>query len=128
MNSGISSKHSSIAYAKLDDAVEMILKLGVGTQLVKLDLKSAYRIIRVHPHDHHLLAVSWEGETYADCALPFGLRSAPKIFSAVADVISWTLHVAGIPHQLHYLDDFLFLGVPNTDEGERALELALQIF
>ena len=95
---------------------------------MKLNLKSAYRIVPVHPQDHHLLAVSWEGETYVDCALPFGLRSAPKIFSAVADMISWALHVAGIPHQLHYLDDFLFLGAPNTDEGERALELALQIF
>ena len=128
VNSGISSEHSSITYAKLDDAVEMILKLGVGTQLVKLDLKDAYRIVPVHPQDHHLLAVSWEGEIYVDRALPFGLRSAPKIFSAVADMISWALHVAGIPHQLHYLDDFLFLGAPNTDEGKRALELALQIF
>ena len=84
VNSGISSEHSSITYAKLDDAVEIILKLEVGTQLVKLDLKSAYRIVSVHPQDHHLLVESWEGETYVDRALPFGLRSAPKIFSAVA--------------------------------------------
>ena len=55
VNSGISSEHSSITYAKLDDAVEIILNLGVGTQLVKLDLKSAYRIVPVHPQDHHLI-------------------------------------------------------------------------
>lgn len=128
VNSGISPELSSITYAKVDDAVDMILKLGVGTQLVKLDLKSAYRIVPIHPQDHHLLAVAWEGETYIDRALPFGLRSAPKIFSAVADMISWVLHCVGIRHQLHYLDDFLFLGAPNTDEGERALRIALWIF
>ncbi len=76
--------------------------------MVKLDLKNAYRIILVHPHDQHLLAISWVGRTYVDRALPFGLRSAPKIFSAVADMITWALHCAGIKLQIHYLDDFLF--------------------
>jgi hypothetical protein len=43
VNSSISSELSSITYAKIDDAVELILQLGPGTQLAKLDLKSAYR-------------------------------------------------------------------------------------
>lgn len=128
VNSGISSELSSITYAKVDDAVELILQLGPGTELVKLDLKNAYRMVPVHPEDHHLLAVSWEGKTYVDRALPFGLRSAPKIFSAVADMVSWVLHCAGIRHQLHYLDDFLLLGAPNTDEAAQALAMALRIF
>ena len=34
---------------------------------------------------------------------------------------------AGIEHQIHYLDDFLFIGAPNTDEGARALAIALQV-
>ena len=29
-----------------------------------------------------------------------------KMFSAVADMIAWALHQAGIQHLLHYLDDF----------------------
>lgn len=65
---------------------------------------------------------------YIDRALPFGLRSAPKIFSAVADMLAWAIHQAGIPHLIHYLDDFLFMGAPDTQEGVRALDIALKLF
>ena len=56
--------------------------------LIKLDLKHAYCIVPVHPDDHQLLGVTWKGHTYIDRALPFGLRSAPKNFSVVADMIA----------------------------------------
>ena len=59
-----------------------------------------------------------------DCALPFGLRSAPKIFSAVADMIAWALHCAGVQYQLHYLDDFLFMAAPDMQEGQQLLDRA----
>ena len=123
VNASISEELSSISYASVDG----ILKLGMGTKLVKVDLQNAYRIIPVHPHDQHLLAVQWEGQIFVDRALPFGLRSAPKIFSAVADMIAWALHQAGIKHLMHYLDDFL-LCTPNTEDRAQALELALEIF
>lgn len=108
----------------MPDAVRQILRLGRGTQLVKIDLRNAYRIVPVHPQDQHLLAITWEGSTYVDRALPFGLRSASKIFSAVADMIAWALHRSGIRKQIHYLDDFLFMGAPNTEEGAQALSTA----
>ena len=34
------------------------------------------------------------------------------------------LHCAGIKHQIHYLDDFLFMGAPDTEEGAPALSIA----
>ena len=81
----------------------------------------------MHPDDYHLLGITWNGHTYLDRALPFGLRSAPKIFSAVADFIAWVLHQNGIAHQLHYLDDFLLLGAPHSEEAHRALETVLNV-
>ena len=112
VNDGIDSAVASVSYASLDEAVQHILRLGKGTQLVKVDLKQAYRQIPVHPEDHYLLGLSWEGSVYVDRALPFGLRSAPKIFTAVADMIAWAFHTAGIQDQIHYLDDFLFFSLP----------------
>ena len=109
VNTGISEELASIAYAHVDDAIECIMTLGVGTMLIIMDLDSTYRHIPVHPGDHHLLGVSWEGRTYIDRTLPFGLCSTPKIFSAVAEMMAWVLHNAGIEHLIHYLDDFLFL-------------------
>ena len=108
VNHGISSTLASVSYSS-DDAVRRILHLGKGTQLVKVDLKQAYRQVPVHPQDQHLLAISWERSVYVDRALPFGLRSAPKIFTAV---VAWALRMAGIRDQIHYLDDFLFLNPP----------------
>ncbi len=66
-----------------------------------------YRIVPVHPADYTLLGITWQGQLYLDRALPFGLRSAPKRFNAVAYLTAWVLHCRGIQHQTHYLDDFL---------------------
>ena len=74
VNAGISEKLSSITYARVDDAVVGIQKLGRGTTLVKLDLQNAYRNILIHPHDHHLLGIVWEWETFIGRALSFGLQ------------------------------------------------------
>ena len=106
----------------------LILRLGQGTELVKLDLKDAYRMVPVHPHDHPLLGISWEGSTYVDCSLPFKLRSAPKIFIAVADMLAWAVHCSGVRYVLHYLDKFLLLGSPGSSEADLALMSATRTF
>ena len=123
VNDGIPSDLCSLKYSSVDDAVAKIQVLGKGTMLVKSDLKDAYRIVPVHPDDYHLLGIAWDECVYVDRALPFGLCSAPKIFSVVADFIAWVLHQQGIPHQLHYLDDFLFLGAQSSPEAANALDI-----
>lgn len=66
--------------------------------------------------------MAWGGELYVDTVLPFGLRSAPKIFSAVADAVEWMGLQAGISFLLHYLDDFLTMGRANTTECKQNLD------
>ena len=45
-----------------------------------------------------------------DTVLPFGLWSAPKIFSAVADAAQWVLvQRMEKSNSLHYLDDFILV-------------------
>ena len=114
VNNGIDPSLSSIHYASVDNAVEIIRSLGQGTLLTKFDLKDAYRIIPVHPSDHHRLGIMWEGATYVDRCLPFGLQSAPKIFSAFSDALAWIFGCAGLVGQVHYLDDYLFLEPPGS--------------
>ena len=73
-------------------------------------------MIPVHPDDQPLLGVQWNDCTYLDKMLLFGLRSAPKIFSAVADGLQWIL---GVTHLLLCLDDFIFV----TDSmGDAAIQ------
>ena len=61
---------------------------------------------------------------YIDKALPFGLRSAPKIFSAVADAMQGIIEQQGV-EMLHYLDDFMVIS-PSQGGCEEALAMALQ--
>ena len=59
-----------------------------------------------------------------DGALPFRLRSAPKIFTAVVDALLWG---HGVIHNMHYLDDFLILGPPNTRSCHQDLSTSLDL-
>ena len=95
--------------------------------MAKLNLKSAYRMIPIHRLDQHLLGITWQGHTYKDQALPFGLRSAPLIFTAVADGLAWALACNGVRHFIHYLDDFFFVGPPNSVACAWALETAVPL-
>ena len=58
---GIAVELSSIQYTSVDRAVDIIRCLGRGAELVKIDLKDAYRLLPVHTQDQHLLGVAWEG-------------------------------------------------------------------
>ncbi len=112
VNDGIDPRLCSLSYTSVDDVARRVSAMGIGTLMAKTDIASAYRIIPVHPEDRVLQAIQWRGSTYIDPMLPFGLRSAPKIFSAVADAFAWHLHQIGIPDVDHYLDDFIVLGPP----------------
>ena len=112
INDGISSDLCSLKHSLVEDALQFIRGLGQHILLIKVDLKSAYRMVPIHSADRHLFGIRWNGMVYVDQALPFGLRSAPKLFSAVADAIGWALTQAGIPFLIHYLDDFLFFVHP----------------
>ena len=127
VNDAISREFSSVAYTSIDRAAELVRSLGAGCLLAKLDLKEAYRAVPVHPSDQRLLAVSWQGAVYINKALPFGLRSAPKIFSALTDSMMWILQQRGVHRALHYLDDFLVLGPPDEPECGVALRTTLSL-
>ena len=63
-----------------------------------------------------------------DTALPFGLRLAPKIFTAVADAVEWIVREEGVDFVVHYVDDFLVMGAPGSDECAAALRKLLDVF
>ena len=127
VNDGIAREACSFHYSSVVDAAQRMVECGRGAWMAKLDLKSAYRMVPVHPEDSPLLGIQWKGETYSDQALPFGLRSAPIIFSAVADGLAWALFQSGVDYSLHYLDDFFFCGPRDLTSCQGALSLAIPL-
>ena len=116
VNDGIPTDLCSLQFTSVDNAASLITQLGQGSLLAKVDISHAYRNIPVHPQDRRLLGMSWDGALFIDTTLPFGLRSAPKVFCAVSDALEWILCNEGISSFLHYIDDFLTVGGPNSTQ------------
>jgi hypothetical protein len=110
VNDGIPSEFGSLVYQILDDAIALIAKHGKGVKLHKRDLKDAFRKIPVSPYDYWLLLFTWDGVTYVDIFLPFGLRTAPFLFNMFAEGLHWILEYLFNQSLVHYLDDFLLVG------------------
>ena len=77
--------------------------------MAKTDIKSAFRIIPVHPDDHPLLGMKWENFDDYDRCLVMGCSSSCAIFESFSTALEWiAIHRLGASNVLHILDDFLF--------------------
>ena len=126
VNTGIAEGSCSLKYVSVEEAAQAVMKLGRGAMLAKVDIRNAYRNIPVHPDDRWLLGMSWKDDSYIDTVLPFGLRSAPKIFNAVADALKWIVWSNGVQEIFHYLDDFLVVGTPGSPQCANDLATLLR--
>ena len=112
VNEGISQEEFKCTYSKFDDAVRIVLELGRGVYLGKIDIKHAFRICPVSPEQWPLLCFEWLGQFFTDTRLPFGSRSSPFIFNTFAIALAWiVVNVGGVAHLIHYLDDFFLANV-----------------
>ena len=118
----------ALQYVRVDDAIHILQSLGPGSFMAKTDLKSAFRLIPVHPEDWHLLGIYWQQQYYVDLYLPFGLRSAPFLFNQLSDALEWVLkHNCGLQHVLHILDDF-FIAEPSCFQCLSSFSKLLRLF
>lgn len=58
--------------------------------------------------------------------LPFGLRSAPKKFNVIVDAFQRIVEQQGVQQVLHYLDDFIVIGPPETTTCQKDLHTLLR--
>ena len=127
VNDGISRDLCSLTYMRVDDVVHKVLSMGRGALLAKIDIENAFRNVPVHPHDRYLLGMKWNDQLFIDTVLPFGLRSAPKIFNALADALQWIARNLGVSYLEHFLDDYITGGAPGTEECNNNLLLLVAI-
>jgi len=113
VNDDITKESCSFHYTSINEAAVQVLACGPGTLMAKMDVQQAYRNLPVAPEDRHLLGMTWESRLFVDRVLPFGLRSAPLLFSAIADAL---LYNNGVSWSIHYLDDFFTCGAPDSPE------------
>ena len=85
VNSFIPKSECSVRYLCIQEAIDSLMAFGKGALMAKFDLAHAYRLVPVHPDDRWLLGMKWKDQFFIDLCLPFGLGSAHKIFTKVAN-------------------------------------------
>jgi len=73
-----------------------------------VDLKDAYLSVPIAEEHRKFLRLSWEGKTFQFTCLPFGLCTAPRVFTKLLRPIMAHLHQQGI-RSVIYLDDLLLM-------------------
>lgn len=128
VNDGIDPDSFSLQYIKVDDIIRMVSQFGTGALMAKFDILAAFRNVAVHPSDRALLGMKWRDSYYVDLTLPFGLRSAPFIFDCVASSVEWILsNNYNVSSLLHYLDDFILAGPPDSRACGMDLATAIRV-
>ncbi|XP_060111191.1 semaphorin-6A-like [Heteronotia binoei] len=96
--------------------------------MAKCDIKSAFRLLPVHPDDFELLGFKFEGKFYTDRALPMGCSVSCAAFERFSSFLEWLLKDrSGRGKIVHYLDDFLFVGAARSGCCAKLLELFMKL-
>lgn len=112
VNKNIPQECTKVSYASIQDAINYILKLGKGCYMAKSDIKSAFRLVPVHPEDYYLLGFKFNGKYFYDRCLAQGCASSCKIFEEISTALEWILrNKFHVPYVVHVLDDFLKLAI-----------------
>ena len=128
VNEGIDKQYCSVRYSSFDDAIQLVVRAGKGAFLAKADVKSAFRLLPVHPSDFCLLGIELENKIFIDKALPMGASCAPALFESFSTFLEWALRFrTGSDMVCHYADDFLFVGRAKVG-GHVACDRLLQSF
>ena len=94
-----------------------------GMWATSIDLQDAYLHVLAHPSTRKFLRFYCGGRAFQFRALPFGLSTAPLLFTKLLDTVSCWAHRRGI-HLHRYLDNWLILH-PDRDTLCRHTQLLL---
>ena len=91
---------------KMETARSIRNSIEIGDYAISLDLTDAYYHIMISPASRKYLRFVANGEVLQFRALPFGIKSAPRVFTKLMGVIGGFIRMQG-PNLLQYFDDWL---------------------
>ena len=93
-----------------------------GDYMTKVDLKDAYFMVPLRDKHRNLTRFTWKGSTFQFNCLPFGLSSAPWVFTKITRPIMTVLRSMGL-RTIMYIDDILILAESETQAREHTAAL-----
>lgn len=119
---------TTCSYMDLRNAIQLIKPKSF---LAKVDLKSAYRSVKIHPAEYQLSGLKWtfEGDNHPtymyDSKLMFGHSKSPQVFQKISAAVCAIMRVNYNVTVISYLDDFLIIE-DDFNQCNRALGLLLK--
>ena len=114
-------------FSRVDDAA---LLMTPGCYLAKVDLRSAYRSVKISKTSEQVTGLKWnfEGNTVylRDTRLPFGGKLSPGIFHRLTQAVKRMMARRGFNLLVVYLDDFLIIAESEAQCAE-ALNCLIQL-
>lgn len=104
------SLNEFVSYEKFkqENLNQILSILQKGDYFCSVDLKDAYFSVPIAKEFQRYLSFQWNGRIYCFTVLPFGLSSAPRIFTKILKPVYAYLRSTGIRCS-YYLDDSLIM-------------------
>ena len=119
------NKFLAISKFKMETPESIRASLRKNEWVTSIDLTDAYLHIPIHPQSHKYLRFYHKGVSYQFTSLPFGLATAPLIFTSIVKEVRLLALQQGIPiHQ--YLDDWL-IRAPSKEECHKQTQKLLNL-
>ncbi len=123
------NKYLIIPRFKMESALSVQKALKQGKWAVSIDVKDAYLHVPIRPSDRKYLKFAFEGKVYQFKVLPFGVATAPYVFTRIVRAMAAKCRMAGIQFH-HYIDDWLIVAdspQQATDQAGFVLRLATSL-
>lgn len=106
---------------KLEDLKTVTQIMNKDDFFISIDLTDAFHLVNIHESDRKFLRFEFLGQIYEFVCVPFGLCTAPYMFTKLLKPVISYLRLLGLVLVI-YLDDFLILSkLYNTCLNERDL-------
>ena len=119
------NKHIVQSHFKMEDKEVMKSLINPSDYLASIDLRNAFHSIKLHPDSKKFVVFEFEGRRFCFNVLPFGLTSAPRVFTKVLKPVISHLRSLGIKIT-SYLDD-LFICGPSFDSVKSNLSVTTDL-
>ena len=110
---------------RMDTPQEIQRSLQQGSWVFSLDLKDAHFQIPIHEASRRFLRMEFKGTVFQFKALPFGISTAPWVFTKVVSVVKSMFHLDKMS-LFQYLDDWLG-DAPDKESASLRSNLLVQV-
>lgn len=111
---------------KMSGLRSILDQIVFGDLMFTMDLSDAYFSISIDEQFRKYFRFIWKGKIYEFLVMPFGLSSAPYIFTKLTKPIMAYLHARGLRSNI-YIDDGIGLIKNNVDNNDALVQRDLMI-